>query len=355
MIDFLRKDLLLIVGVAALCLSLSYAIGYVSERPAKSVELQTNFLSNEVTPIAQSTVGRTWRQFNFEKANAVGSTSVKEPTLMRVDESGNIYVLDWSDLRIKEFSPEGKLFKTFGGEKGTNDAFVNPTGFSIGPAGEIWVCDPRQQRIKGFYADGNTQTVTPRSAIDRVAALGDALITMAPPGNNKLFEVYDLSGKWLRSFGEFVKDQSETGIVLDGSIIGDTENRGFIYGGRYTGLIAAYDADGKQRFIVQTIDGVTLPSILDVEGRRKPNPNATQSVLSMSIVGNALYVLSGVRADGTGRPGGRVLDVYDKRDGHYLFSLNLPVACWEAVVGPNYIYTLDNHEVAVWRFRQNAS
>jgi hypothetical protein len=61
------------------------------------------------------------------------------------------------------------------------------------------------------------------------------------------------------------------------------------------------------------------------------------AVLSMSILGNELYVLSGIHADGTGSAGGQVLDVYDKRDGNYLCSLKLPVACSDAIVRAGWL------------------
>ena len=44
MIKTLRKDLLLIVAVAAVFVSLSYAIGFVTDRSPKTVELPTAFL-----------------------------------------------------------------------------------------------------------------------------------------------------------------------------------------------------------------------------------------------------------------------------------------------------------------------
>ncbi len=352
MLKFLRKDLLLVLSVAAVFFSLSYALGYIAEHPPKTTELQTAFLGGEHAPRIQTALGRVWREHAFERVLTLDPEAVKEPTIVRAGDSDNIYVLDWSDLRVKMFSPDGKLLKAYGKEKGAGPgAFVNPTGFSVGPGGEVWVCDPRQRRIAGLNSDGSMQTVTPKSAIDRVAAVGDVLVTMAPPGSERLFEVYNLSGERLKAFGEFLEDQSGKGIILDGNIVGDAESRGFIYGGRYIGVIAGYGADGEQRFVVQTIGGTAPPTVLDVDGRRKIKPSTTRSVMSMSILDNQLYVLSGTRAEGAGM---QVMDVYDKRDGNYLYSLKLPVVCTEAVVRPDYIYTLGDGGVTVWRFKQSA-
>jgi hypothetical protein len=95
--------------------------------------------------------------------------------------------------------------------------------------------------------------------------------------------------------------------------------------------------------------------VLDVERsegkKRKIKPNTTRPILSLSVVDNELYVLSGTSTDSSG--GGNVIDVYDKKDGHYLYSWELPANGQEAVVGSNYIYLRRDNEVTVWRFNSN--
>jgi hypothetical protein len=351
MLEFLRKDLTLILAVAAVVLSLSYAIGYVSEGRPKAVELETHFLDGHA-PKAQHTTQRVWKERIFERSFTISSPAVTNPLLMEVDNAGNPYVLDWSDFNVKQFSLDGKLLKTFGDETG-RDPFANPTALSVDSNGNVWVADPRQQRIKLFRSNGDVQTITPPNAIHRIATSANRLFTMTAAASNNLFEIYDMTGHQLKSFGELLADQSDKGIILDGYIVND-ENHGFIYGGRYVGVIGAYDTDGNQRYFVQTIDGVSQPTILDLTEKRKIKPNSTVSVLGMSMLGAELYVLSGVRLDGKTGPGGQVIDAYDKREGRYLFSLKLPVVCKAAIVRSDYLYTLSKGEVTVWRIKQSA-
>src|SRR6185503_3344524 len=252
MFKILRKDLLFILSVAAVFLSLSYAIGFVTDRSPKTVELPTAFLSGERAPKAQATTLRVWRTPTFEKAAVINSACLKAPAMMHAENSTNILVLDWSDFRVKEFSPVGKLLRAFGEEIGSPDSFMNPTGFAQDSGGNVWVCDLKQQRIGVLNADGSQRTIKPQKTIYRIAAIGDVMITMVIPSNSRLFETYDLSGRQLKSFGEILEDQTDKGIILDGDIVADTENHGIIYGGRYLGIIGAYDAEGKQRFLVQT-------------------------------------------------------------------------------------------------------
>lgn len=354
MMRILGKDFLLILAVGAVFVSLSYAIGFVTDRSPNAVELQTAFLAAAV-PKAQPTTARVWRNPTFEKAAVLNSTSLKDPAKMLAENSVNIFVLDWSDLRIKEFSPEGKLLKVFGEEAGRPGAFANPTGFALDSGGNLWVCDMKQRRIGVFNADGTKKSIRPQNTPYRITAVGDVMFMMVTPVHSRLFETYDSSGQQLKSFGEFLEDQSNEGLVLDGDIVADAENRGIIYGGRYLGIIGAYDAEGKQRFLIQTIDSVPQPTVLDIEGTtRKVTPNATRAVLSISILGNELYVLSGVRPEGADGEGGKVMDVYNKQDGHYLYSWELPADGQEAIVTPGYVYIRSDKEVAVWRVKSHA-
>jgi hypothetical protein len=180
------------------------------------------------------------------------------------------------------------------------------------------------------------------------------MVTMIVLERNNVFETYDLSGRQLTSFGEFLEDQANKALALEGDIVADPANHGIIYGGRYLGMIGGFDAAGKQRFLVQTIDNVPQPSVMSIEGRRrKVKPNTARPVLSLSIVDNEVYVLSGVRANGTSGSGGKVIDVYDKQDGLYLYSWELPAEGQEAIVTANYIYIRIDREVTVWRVKSD--
>ena len=352
MLKILRKDLLLIFAVAAVFLSLSYAIGFVTNRAPRAVEIQTAFLTGGA-PKAQPTSVRVWRKPTFEKTSTVDSTSLKAPAKLQANKNGNIFVLDWSDLRVKEFSPDGKLQRAFGEEVGSPGAFANPTGFALDSSDNMWVCDFKQERVGVFNRDGSQRSFKPKNTIYRMAALGDVMITMVVLEYSRLFETYDLSGRQLNSFGELLQDQANKGLVLDGDIVPDTENHGIIYGGRYLGIIGAYDAEGKQRFLVQTIDNVPQPMMLNIDGRmRKIKPRTALPVLSLSILDNELYVLSGVHPDGTAGVRGKVMDVYKKQDGTYLYSWELPTDGQEAIVGSNYIYIRRDTEVTIWRSSQ---
>ena len=167
-----------------------------------------------------------------------------------------------------------------------------------------------------------------------------------------MFEIYTLSGELLNSFGEIIVDQASQGIALDGLVINDDGRNGLIYGGRNVGILAGYALDGEKRFTVQTIGGFPLPTIIITDGRkRKIKPNSPTAVLSMNLVGDRLYALSGAGDPAAGVASGQIMDVYDRRDGVYRFSFALPIRCREAYVRFDRVYTLGQGGVTMWRFQ----
>jgi len=353
MLGSLRQDLRILLTAGLILAGLSFAIGYVTDTPLTIVNVQPTFLEERrLAPKTQHTKNRILKEYTFQRMVIIDSTRIAKPIIMRADITDNIYILDWADLRIKLFSPTGSLLNIFGEVKGSPlSRLLNPTGFSVGLNGELWVCDPPQRRIIQITPKGTVaQTLIPKSAVDRITVVGDTLITMAPPGAKFLFELYSLSGRFLKSFGEFIEDQPEYGIVLDGELVGDNQAQQFIYGGRYTGILAGYSLDGEQRFIARTIKTASLPKVLIIDGRKKVEPSSTIAILSMNIVDDRLYVLSGSSMRAVEKGQGQIVDVYNKFNGTYLFSFQLPVACRQAIIRSDRVYTLTESEVTVWRF-----
>ncbi len=340
----LSKDFRYVLIVGALLVGLSFAIGYVTDRSSAVTEEQPSFLE-AASPRPQPAAGRVWKEYSFEKELVIDSSQAAQPVMMRLDDYGDVFLLDWKDLRIKMFSPQGNLVKTFGEERGAEGAFTNPTAFAVNGEGEVWVCDTRQRKIFQFDKNGKEiQTLMPRSAADRIAIVGSYLVTTAPPGGNVLFETYDSSGRSLNSFGEIIENQPQHGIILDGHVVSDAE--AFIYGGRNLGVLARYSITGKQEFIVQTIDGVSLPTVQIIEHGIKVKPNSPLAALSLSLSGNQVYVLSGQTSGER-----QAMDVYNKLDGAYMFSFKLPLFCSEALLHSDRLYTLGEDGVTLWRFK----
>lgn len=273
---------------------------------------------------------------------------------MKVDDSGTIYLLDWEDFRVKIFSP----FATPLGMTGHGDGdkgFENPTGIAVDGEGAIWVCDPVQRKVARFDSGGDlVQSISPKFLVYRMAVIEDRMITMTATAKKTLFDIYDLSGNWLKSLGTFIENQEEHSVVLDGHIVGDNESQGFIYGDMYAGFLAGYDIDGEQRFLVQTIDGMHLPAIGAYGDVQKVEVHDRIGILSMSILGENLYVLRGANNSTSTNTTEHIVDVHSKRNGGYLFSFRIPKTCVQATFRADRMYTRGEDGVIVWQVTRPA-
>ena len=87
-----------------------------------------------------------------EDASAEGV--LNRPLYLDVDSVGNIYVMDWGDVDIKVFTPEGKLTRTIGGKGQGPGEFDTPASFKISKDNTIFLLSGRQFRISALNLTG---------------------------------------------------------------------------------------------------------------------------------------------------------------------------------------------------------
>ncbi len=77
-----------------------------------------------------------------------GAESVlNRPQDLKVDSSGNIYVLDWGDVDIKVFAPDGRLLRKVGKKGQGPGEFDIPAFFVLSADGRIFLLSGRQNQI----------------------------------------------------------------------------------------------------------------------------------------------------------------------------------------------------------------
>ena len=90
------------------------------------------------------------------------------PTALAVDGSGNLYVADPRNHRIRRIDAEGVITtiagtgeRGFGGDGGpaTEAQFDYPTGLAVDGSGNLYVADPRNHRIRRIDAEGVITTI----------------------------------------------------------------------------------------------------------------------------------------------------------------------------------------------------
>lgn len=79
---------------------------------------------------------------------------LNRPQYLDVDAEGNIYVMDWGDVDIKVFSPEGRLIRTIGGKGQGPGEFDTPASFKISKDNTLFLLSGRQYRISALKTTG---------------------------------------------------------------------------------------------------------------------------------------------------------------------------------------------------------
>jgi sugar lactone lactonase YvrE len=89
------------------------------------------------------------------------SAAFNGPTAIAIDPSGNLFVADSDNFRIRKITPNGRVTTLAGsGQKGNNEGpafqaeFIYPTGLAIDRSGALYVADRGAHRIKRIRADG---------------------------------------------------------------------------------------------------------------------------------------------------------------------------------------------------------
>lgn len=300
--------------------------------------------------VQQQARQRIWRpalrQIAFRVGGESYSTVLYNPGSLRSDDAGNVFVLDYGDLRVKKFSPHGELLQVYGKGKGQGPGeLVNPTDFAIGDDGRLWVCDPTGGTISIFASSG---------ALERVLRLADrpyrlvlkgdgGFIAIPQRAGEFLFQSYDADGRPGKPFGRLIRDQVRNSMVLDGWLAPAPD--GFVFASNRAGLFAAYDTRGQLLFLAESLDPKPLPRVItDSAGGMRIDSKAGLSALSLSTLGDEVHLFEHVEENG--RKVG-IIDTF-RRDGAYAYSTRVPEPASSVLVTEGSLYTVRNGTVTRW-------
>ena len=138
-----------------------------------------------------------------------GSGQFKEPKGLAIDSSGDVWVSDYGNNRIQEFTSEGKFIQAFGKEGSGNEQFKGPSGITIS-GGNLYVTEVGNNRVQELTTAGkyvsqfgkagsgsNNEFDEPRG-ITVESRTGDLYVS--DTGNNRVQE-FTSAGKLITKLG----------------------------------------------------------------------------------------------------------------------------------------------------------
>ena len=96
------------------------------------------------------------------------NAALNAPQGVAIDASGNVFIADTKNQRIRQVTPDGKISTIAGtgangfsgdGGQATRAAFAYPAGIAVDGNGEIYVADMNNNRIRKILNDGSIRTV----------------------------------------------------------------------------------------------------------------------------------------------------------------------------------------------------
>ena len=91
---------------------------------------------------------RAWGAGDGTDVCGSGPGAFSQPVDVAIDPSGNIWVVDYANSNVQEFSSTGAYIKTVGGPGTTGGTFDGPQQVSFDPAGDLLVADRLNSRVQ---------------------------------------------------------------------------------------------------------------------------------------------------------------------------------------------------------------
>lgn len=268
------------------------------------------------------------------------------PLSTEVSATGDIYVLDFGNLLIRRFAPDGRFLRNYGAGSGEGPGeFQGLTDFDIDDNGQLWTWDPTLARFQVLNnLDGSVvRTIRRPWPSTRFALVPGEHIVMHGV-DSLLFQRFAPDSSGVFRFGRVVNDQFTNAMVVEGEFVHDDST--VVYTGLYGGVLGRWSfVDGSVRYVRPTVVDRSFPTLVRRDGAIFIAPeDRVGAALGITLDGDEIAVLA--YADTI-----RVLDIYELSDGSYRHSMVLPdqTARHVSIADGRYVLTGDTL-VSIWTF-----
>lgn len=267
--------------------------------------------------------------------------------------NGHVYVLDFGDRAVKQFTPAGELVRVYGRGRGAGPGeLMNPTHFSVTPSGDVWILDPAQSRIQVFAPSGAARRVirveTPAS---RLVVHRDGSYTLLGLSEWLLYR-FTAADSLVRGFGQVMPDQRRNTLAIQGEVAGAPDG-GVVYGPLRAGFLARFTASGDLVYHRPTIEPRPYPRVEVLRNGGRMVAAEFRNVLStraVSVDRDEVWVLTRAAVNRRQR---WAVDVYSLADGAYRHSFVVPQDEVSSMhVTPRHLYLVGETTVARWQRRR---
>ena len=115
---------------------------------------------------------------------------LNHPEGVAVDAQGNLYIADTGNNRIRKISPDGIIVTIAG--NGTPAILDAPTGIAVGASGNIFIADTGNNRIRVVDPSGSITTLVSANGLNQPAGIAvnrAGGLFISSTGNNQIFQV----------------------------------------------------------------------------------------------------------------------------------------------------------------------
>ena len=303
-----------VTGTVLLLTALSWACGAPIE--PKSVEgLSLSFEGQRIST-------RVWENVSFHKLHELPTEPevfLIRPTRIRASEDGHVYIVDYGDMKVKRFGPQGRHVATYGYGVGSGPGeLMNIVNSGTIGDSVVFLVDNRQRKISFFSSDGMLlDDVSTKERVYRyvVTFRGRTYSMMPTSGEQAVFST-SYGAETQQFGGSLQEDQAENSpMLLDGWINAYGED--LIYVPAYFPVIIRFNERGEVVYARSTLDlgKGEPPRIETTPGVRTVVADLLNS--RIAIDKDNIYVYT--RPDSS-----LVVDLYAAKTGDYRSSIRLP-------------------------------